>query len=330
MSDDVTRNNENVDNFSQTNSPRPANNEFSSNFISTNARYLRPKITSLIDAFENLDLTFAAITETWLSDGTRLQLDCENLLLGHGLGCITKKRPPGNAGYSHCGVALIYRNDIVKAEIFAFPNPENFEVLPVKLSIKGIKRKVFVACIYIPPGYSTARGKGCTGDFNQWKIELAFEDYPDIAENYGGPTRGDRTIDRNFTNWHDQITSKETLPQLETELLDSVVRKSDHNIVLTRSSLIKIPPPNWVTFSVRSFSEEGATGFKNWLEETDWVDVFRSHGSNAKVRGFQAVLDEGMNRFFPEKTIRRKDNDLPWFNHVARKKVKKKESGIQI
>ena len=38
------------------------------------------------------------------------------------------------------------------------------------------------------------------GDFNQWKIEDHLADFPDLMEHPVGVTRGQRCIDRIFTN----------------------------------------------------------------------------------------------------------------------------------
>ena len=331
-----------------TNSQSSSNN-FNLNYINTNARSLRPKITSLIDAFSELELTFAVITETWFTDGSKLQAESEDLLLGHGLNNLVRNRPPGNAGFSHGGVALIYRDSNASACAFDFPNPDQFEVLPAVMTIKGIKKKFVIISAYIPPGYTVPRARACIqhirnivleaknrldspfvgvyGDFNQWKIEEALEDYPDIAENSGGHTRRDRTIDRNFSNWHRNITSTSILPPLETEETEAgSVRRSDHNIVFMQAKITKINAPVWKTFTHRPYSKEGADNFAKWLAQVDWAPVYSANGSNEKARRFQYILDEGMDYFFPLKTVRRKSNDLPWFNEVARKKVRKKKA----
>ena len=103
----------------------------------------------------------------------------------------------------------------------------------------------------MPPGYTVGRAKSCFrhvrdlildikdknkdayicigGDFNQWQIEEALEDYPDIVENQGGPTRKNRTIDRNFSNWSEDIVETAVLPPLETEEIEAGSRSpSDH------------------------------------------------------------------------------------------------------
>ena len=149
----------------------------------------------------------------------------------------------------------------------------------------------------------------------------------DIAENSGGFTRRDRVIDRNFSNWHEKITATTILPPLETERTEGgTIRKSDHNIVYMQAELPKLDPPNWQTFTYRQFSETSADAFCKWIAGVDWTEVFEASGSNAKARKFQEVLDKGMDYYFPVKTCRKKDSDLPWFNEVARKKVKKKKA----
>ena len=86
---------------------------------------------------------------------------------------------------------------------------------------------VVVVC-YLPPGYNAARGKAALGyitdtvlemkvkykdpfifiggDFNQWDISEAFEDYQNAAEVEVGPTRGGRCIDRIFVSFHESVT----------------------------------------------------------------------------------------------------------------------------
>ena len=47
-------------------------------FILTNARSLQPKLVSLVDYFDELRITFALITETWLKKDTLVEV--ENIL----------------------------------------------------------------------------------------------------------------------------------------------------------------------------------------------------------------------------------------------------------
>ena len=55
------------------------------NIINTNARSLCPKINSLIDCYEELDVTLGVVTKTWLASGQSLDADIQDLADGAGL-----------------------------------------------------------------------------------------------------------------------------------------------------------------------------------------------------------------------------------------------------
>ena len=76
------------------------------------------------------------------------------------------------------------------------------------------------------------------GDFNQWDIGKALEDFPDLLEALVGPTRGDRSIDRIFQNV--RATAAGTLPALETDHQEpGSIRRSDHAIAYSRTDVEK-------------------------------------------------------------------------------------------
>ena len=117
------------------------------------------------------------------------------------------------------------------------------------------------------------------------------------------------------------------LPPLETEETEAGnLRRSDHNIVLTSARLDRLKRPVWKKFSFRPFNEAAAAHFRSWAESQDWSEVLRATGSNEKARKLQLALDWAMDEFFPIKTIRRKEDDLPWINDTALKKIKKKKA----
>ena len=201
----------------------------------------------------------------------------------------------------------------------------------------------------MPPNYCIGRARSCirhisdiildikdkvddplihlAGDFNQWDVVEALVDYPDISENSGGPTRKDRTIDRCLTNFYADIIETKVLRPLETEANDvGYKRKSDHRIVLTCASIDRIPLPNWKKITFRPYHETGAASFESWANSQNWEDVLLASGTNNKTNALQFMLDDAMNCFFPEKTIRRKDGDLPWLTEAAVKKIRKKKA----
>ena len=98
--------------------------------INTNARSLCPKITSLIDCFDELNAHVGVITETWLTDREGLEEDVQDLAHGTGLGMIYRNRPSNDRGFSHGGVAIIYKSGECAFTEVKMANPDNFEVLP--------------------------------------------------------------------------------------------------------------------------------------------------------------------------------------------------------
>ena len=214
-------------------------NLFSFTFLNTNARSLSPKINSLIDCFDELDVSVAAVTETWLNDAHGLEEDLDHLAAGTGLGMLTLNRKQNDRGVSHGGVAIIYHQNKCTFKQIKLCNPDSFEVLAASGKFVGYLRTVLVLACYVPPTYDTQRAGACldfvrdsvvelkrkfddpyiivTGDFNQWGIQDALEDYPDIKEECLGPTRGARAIDRTFTNFSRSIKESGTLPPLEAD-----------------------------------------------------------------------------------------------------------------
>ena len=62
------------------------------NFILTNSRSLTPKINSLVDYFDERDLAFALVSETWLTSGRDLEHNGADLDAGANIGIIYKNR----------------------------------------------------------------------------------------------------------------------------------------------------------------------------------------------------------------------------------------------
>ena len=318
--------------------------------INTNARSIKPKMNCFVDNFKELDLTFAVITETWLTDGDVLSMQVENLLLGSGLSLFTRNRPPNIAGFSHGGIAIVTRESCSKFKVFDFPNPDGYEVMAVSGSVLKLSRKVFIIACYMPPNYRVPRAKGCfehvnnlileikateanaliclAGDFNQWEIEKPLEDFPDLGEVLTGPTRNNRRIDRTFTNWNEGIRSFCCLKPLEADLPgeDGVVPTSDHLVQLVEATFPRKHPIKWEKFTYRPYKEDSAGAFASALRDQDWSTVVSADGSNSKARAFQMIIDDHMDHFFPLKTVKRKSDDLPWLNNTARKMIRRKKA----
>ena len=280
------------------------------------------------------------VSETWFTDGSRLEQETEHLLLGHGLRLQTLNRPPLVSGVSYGGVAIITRENCTRSTLLKFPNPECFEVLTTSITHPDIKQKIFVTAAYIPPNYTVPRGKQClqhisdvvlhikntnpdplvlvAGDFNQWDIAGALSEFSDLEELSTPATRGDRHIDKIFMNWPEHIHEGGCVPPLETEEVEGVKTFSDHRIQYLMSRLPRREPVKWETITFRHYTRAGEEGFLSDLGRQDWSPLLSKEGPNAKVELLHHILEDLVGKHFPLKTVTRKDSDLPWFDHKAR------------
>ena len=170
--------------------------------------------------------------------------DIEDLCLGAGLGMICRNRPANDRGFSHGGVAVVYRASEVSLRRVKLHNPHNFEVIMATGMLRGCARRVVVVASYLPPNYSVGRGRSAmeftagavaeakrrfddpllivAGDYNQWGIAAHLADFPDLEEYQVGPTRAGHSIDKIFSNMGcpDDVG---TVPPLETDHGDGVL-----------------------------------------------------------------------------------------------------------
>ena len=227
-------------------------------------------MSSLIDCFSDLSASIGIISETWLTDGESLEKEVSDLVLGTGLQMLHQNRPPNQRGFSHGGVAVVYRETAMTLKKKRLHNPRNLEVMVATGSIKGCVRKVVVVGCYIPPNYSVPQGRSTmdficgvisdikremddpyiivAGDFNQWKIHEVLADFPDLQEHAVGNTRGDHCIDRIFSNLEVQVAG--TVPPLETDRCpESSPKKSDHRISFVQSSVNKVQSYNCLLYT---------------------------------------------------------------------------------
>ena len=157
------------------------------------------------------------------------------------------------------------------------------------------------------------------GDFNHRPVEEAVEDHLEMHEVPHGNTRGNRAIDRTFTNFTRAITECGTLPPLETE----VGQASDHKVAYRVATFLRPKPPT-ITYSYRHYTEQGAKLFADKLSEQSWTGVFSAVGTSMKVEVFQNILDSIMALCFVMNTTTRRVSDPPWVNNRIRKLSRKR------
>ena len=147
-----------------------------------------------------------------------------------------------------------------------------------------------------------------SGDFNQWDLAEALEDYPDIQEAPVGPMRGNREIDHTFTNISDHIERLSVLPPLES---DDSSRTNDHRIALVEAKIPRKDAYELLRYTYQLYTEERAEEFGKLILGHDWGEVLEVEGSNGKAMAYQRHLDCAMDTFFPYVTTVRKSTEPP-------------------
>ena len=171
--------------------------------INTNSRSLCPKIDSLVDCMTELEAGVAIVTETWFREGPELEALREKLMEEDNIGIITENRKAEAInGVTYGGVALLWRQAEGSFKKIAISNPDSFEIVAGAGSVRGFSRKVMAVGCYLPPNYTRAKGNQAlefitntlvdikrrysdpfiilAGDFNQWRVEDAVADFPDL------------------------------------------------------------------------------------------------------------------------------------------------------
>ena len=313
--------------------------------LNTNARSLCPKIESMIDCFDEMQATIGVITETWLADGDSLAEDIADLSAGAGIGLVCLNREPNALGVAHGGVAVAYNTNKCTMRRLDLPNPEKYEVLVTLATLPGYSRKLVTIACYLPPNYPVARGRGAlshvedvvqevkrqykdpfilvAGDYNQWDIASALQDFPDLREADVGPTRKDRCLDRIFTNFGRAISTSGTVPPLEVEA-GAQGTMSDHRVAYVTAQLPKLRQFEWLTYQYRFYNEGSVKNFGDWLTGYDWASLVQAEGSNKKAQMYQDAVTGAMEDFFPLITVRRKSSDCPWINNRVRKLIRRR------
>lgn len=277
-------------------------NKTQMNMININSRSPWLKLSTIIQCFFGLNLMLAIMAETWFAAGSRLDLQGESLLLGHGFKLHTLNRDPLPSGVAYGGVAVILRESISKSQLFKFHNPEKYKVLQESIRVTGLNKKLYIIVAYIPPGYTVPRWNAClrhiadlvltiknqhenpfilvAGDFNQWKVGSCLAEFSNMEEVSTSPIWGRRKIDKIFTNWAKHIKEEDCFPPLQTDEADGSITQNDHGIRCPKSPARSLPDGRLLlTGPTRPGGEET---FMEEIANRDWPLLLSRVGTNAK------------------------------------------------
>ena len=251
-------------------------NNFS--ILTTNARSLRPKIQSLLDYMNELEVSVALILETWLKDNNEMDRLKDDTEYGHDVGIIAKHRPrrKNDSYVAGGGVAILYNKQLVALKEYTVCK-NNFEVVTAVGKLPNIKNKLIIISAYAPPRLTASQRDGLLkligdiinkakryfddpfvvlgGDFNQTHAEAVTDRFADIKLLDSAATWGTHVLDKILTN----------LPACTTAVKQPLesqcgTRTSDHRTLVVSTFIQNIDKFTIRTVEFRKYTKEGQHG----------------------------------------------------------------------
>ena len=169
---------------------------------------------------EELDCAFGVVTETWFLSTEAFADDLEDIRGRSRLGMLCRNREP-NYSTQRGSACLSFVRDTVTELKQKYPD------------------------LYIV----------VMGDFNQWNVAKALEDFPDLVDVPVGNMRGNRFIDKILTNLAPEMKTSGTVPPLEPDLPD-VGSPCDHQVAYIKCEIQKVRKFKWLSYSYRYLNDE--------------------------------------------------------------------------
>ena len=312
-------------------------------FAVVNSRIIIPKIESIVDSFTELDLAFMTVSETWLKDDSLSDQILRDLELGHGIGAICVNRKPRNGRNPGGGVAVLYKKS--RIQLKAFPTRrEGCEIVVGRGKFRDNTHPTYVISAYLPPGLRRAAldkniealRNAVTkvklkdrdpmifigGDFNNYNIDRAFEEFLDVRCVPSQPTRGDERLDLLYSNVTDWISKGKSLPPL-----DAVGgAPSDHNVLAFTITVPHVHMFEWVTYRAREMTEKNKKKFHEEYCGVDWTGLLSSIECPSEMTNvLHGVTQDLIDRCFPEKTHKIRSTDDPWIDDNIRRAIRRRK-----
>ena len=286
------------------------------------------KTESVSDFFENTNISFALLTETWTTHDNEPKIR-EEFEKQRGLSIIMKSR-----GTRGGGVAVVYRDN------FAFKRHEfftaNFEILAVQGKLPNTRRQMYIFCLYYPPCMKPDHVKAMNeliceeivkikiahadpliviaGDMNKKDCSCFERDNPEVKLIVTPPTRKDATLDLCYTNAN-VIGSKLMIPLWSAEGMDS-----DHRVVEYKF-IYQGAKHTYQKITRRKFSRMAEGGFCDEVNALDWEFIRGMRGVDEKVESFHKAVESLKDKWFPLVTSKIRSDEDPWISDAIRKLI---------
>ena len=295
--------------------------------------------------FDELDLQFAIITESWLKDGSTLDRDIIDLEHGTQLKIIYKNRPvrAARARQVGGGVSIIYNKNLCSLRERRIAS-RKFELVVATGKINGLNRSVAIFAVYIQPRMKVDELEALReliadtiiqmkanphgddpiffigGDLNHRDLGPAFDNLIDITRVNYDPTRGPACLDVIYSN----VSSPRS--QVFPPLQGPRGAPSDHACVWVGGTEIQERDYSWTKKTVRVHSQAACDNFAHRISGTNWGDVLGPDPDpDVMVKRYEEYTAKLTDELFPLKQIRIRDNEAPWITNGIRALSRRKK-----
>lgn len=150
------------------------------------------------------------------------------------------------------------------------------------------------------------------GDFNSLNDKLLLS-YP-LQQLIRGPTRGNATLDKIYTNIPEIYNDPEIVPNISS---------SDHStVIMFPKYQLSEASSCWIDITIRSNDSNGKQLLANALANFDWSNLESIDDIDSKVQYFNSIILTLLNMFLPTRTVRRRSTDKPWVTEEFRQLIR--------
>ena len=315
-----------------------------------NLRSMFPKINSLKTDIIERQVDIAFLQEIWeQTEDIYVQSEIEAMLELDGLDYVSNPRPKNVKGTSYGGVAIITnaRNFISKKLDVIVPHDLEVCWSLVKPKNQNTKFRDIIACsFYSPPGkYRNLK----LADHIVTNLHMLRCKYPESALILGGDrnsmdispilncglklrnvvdkfTHGSKILDIIIMNTASFYNSPIIAPAINPDDV-TTGKPSDHSVPVCtpHTDPYNRPVRNYRTINYRPLPESSIRKFGEWVTSETWDNVKEDAHPSEQVKNFEKILQEKLNQFCPEKSLKINSYDKPFITAELKTLNRKKQ-----
>ena len=306
-------------------------------FMLANCRSIIQKTESVAEYFQNADVKFAMLTETWTDKRSEKAIK-EKFENENGLGLIGRSRR-GRGG----GVAIVFRKSEIQFRRYVFFSGE-YEIVAASAKIPAAKTMLFVFCAYYPPSMPALEVERMNdiihdeivklklkherplfivaGDMNNKNCEC-FESFADFKLIKTAPTRNESCLDLCYTNVFIE-SNNVSMPLWSLDGIDS-----DHRVVIFNAAYIS-KKFTYTTIIRPRITARGEDDFCRKIDNYDWRELYEYQSAEEKTNYLHEVIEKFKAECFPMKRSRIRSDEDPWVTDHIRKRIKERNKTFQL